>query len=246
MVLNSLGGVYQRQGRFAEAVEIFDRSYKLLVELEDQRGQAMVLNSLGGVLRQQRRFEAAVGAFEHSIAIGERLNDRRHLAMVYTALGKTLLSQGLAERAAAELHKGFAIDERLKNQRGVGVVAPSLIRALTRLGQRDEALGVCRRALALAPQNKELLELHDQLGSPQQPPVDRPRMQGAVKRTLRHQQGYLYGFIAPDDSSPDIYFRESDLLPESLPMPAAGERVEFNIDLSHDGRRRARNVKRLI
>src|SRR3712207_8954238 len=44
-VLNSLGSVLQRQGRFEEAVDVFEQSYRLLIELEDQRGQAMVLNS---------------------------------------------------------------------------------------------------------------------------------------------------------------------------------------------------------
>jgi cold shock CspA family protein len=105
---------------------------------------------------------------------------------------------------------------------------------------------LCRRALALAPQNKELLELLNQIRSPQSPVADLPRMRGAVKRTLHHHQGYLYGFIVPDDNGPDIYFRESDLLLESLPMPGSGVRVELDLELSPDGRRRARNVKRSV
>lgn len=53
MVLNSLGGVLQRQGKFDEAVDAFQRSYDLLTKLGDERGQAMVLSRLGSVAQRE-------------------------------------------------------------------------------------------------------------------------------------------------------------------------------------------------
>jgi len=52
MVLNSLGGVFQRQGKFDEAVDAFQRSYAISEKLDDERSLAMVLNSLGGVFQR--------------------------------------------------------------------------------------------------------------------------------------------------------------------------------------------------
>jgi len=163
MVLSSLGGVLQRQGKFKEPVEAFQRSFALFVELGDQRGQAKVLNSLGGALRRQGQYVQAFGAFQESIAIGEKLRDHRHLAMVRRAFGDALLSHGDTARAISELSKAFALDEALKNPKGVGLVASILIDALRRLGRDEEALGYWHRAVVIAPDNRRLQQLGNQI-----------------------------------------------------------------------------------
>ena len=66
MVLNSLGGVLQRMGRFDEAEVAFKRSLAISEQLEDQRSLAMVLNSLGGVMQRLSRFDEAEDAFKRS------------------------------------------------------------------------------------------------------------------------------------------------------------------------------------
>ena len=236
MVLNSLGGVLQRLGRFGEAEDAFRRSLAISEELGDQQSLAMVLNSLGGVLQRQGRFDEAMGAFQRSVQIGEKLGDKRHLAMVHTAMGNALLSHGDIEEAAVELRKGFEIDEGLKNRRGMGIVTPKLTESLVRLGRREEALAYCQRALAIVPKNKRLLALHDRLSS------EAVLKRGSVKCVIRHPRGYLYGFIAPDDGSPDIFFREGYVDPDTLSRLAEGVRVEVEVEQASRGPR-AKNVK---
>ena len=193
MVLNSLGGVLQRQGRFDEAVDAFQRSYVILVEQGDEIGQAMVC----------------------------------------FGIGKAFLSHGDIEKAALKFCKSFEINEALRNRQGVGIVAPTLSRALVKLGRRDEALTYCQRALAIAPKNRRLLELCDQLSS------EAVLKQGLVKCVIRHPRGYLYGFIVPDDGSPDIFFREGYV---DLSELAEGVRVEVEVEQVPKGPR-ARNVR---
>ena len=236
MVLNSLGGVLQDQGRFDEAEDAFRRSYDLLVEQGDQRGQAMVLNSLGGVLQRMGRFDEAVDAFQSSVQIGEKLGDRLHLATAHFSMGWAFLSHERTEKAVVELSKSFAINEGLRYRRGVGIVTSALTQALLKLGQRDEALAYCQRALAIAPKNKRLLALHDRLSS------EAVLKQGSVKRVIRHPRGHLYGFIAPDDGSPDIFFREGYVDPDTLSRLAEGVHVEVEVEQGPKGPR-ARNVR---
>jgi len=45
-VLNSLGGVQQRMGKFDEAAAAFQKSLNISEKLGDERSLAMVLNSL--------------------------------------------------------------------------------------------------------------------------------------------------------------------------------------------------------
>ena len=162
MVLNSLGGVLQRQGKFDEAVDAFRRSYELLLELGDSRGQAMVLNSLGGVLQRQGKLAESFEAFRISIAIGEKLRDRRHLAMVHTSFGRALLRTD-RQAAVKELRDGFEFDAALHNRKGIGIVAPILVETLLKLGRVKEAAEICDRALAIVAGDPRLLRLHREI-----------------------------------------------------------------------------------
>ena len=163
MVLNSLGGVLQRQGKLDEAVDAFQRSYAISEKLSDERSLAMVLNSLGGVLQRQGKLTEAMETLQHSLDISKRLNDKLGLAMVHRMMGKTLLLNGDIENAIVELTKSFEINEELKNKRGIGVVTTILIETLLQLNQREQALSFCQRALSIAPNNKRILKLYDEL-----------------------------------------------------------------------------------
>ena len=123
----------------------------------------MVLNSLGGVFQRQMKFDDAFNALLLSIEIGEKLNDKRHLAMVHTSMGNALVSKGDIENAVAELIKSFEINEELKNRHGIGVVATTLIKTLLQLNQWEQAISYCQRALSIAPNDRRLLKLYEQL-----------------------------------------------------------------------------------
>jgi tetratricopeptide (TPR) repeat protein len=66
MVLNSLGGVLQRLGKFPEAADALTKAGEIEERLGNDRGQAMVLNSLGGVLQRLGKFPEAADALERS------------------------------------------------------------------------------------------------------------------------------------------------------------------------------------
>jgi len=239
MVLNSLGGVYQRLGRFDEAVDAFRLSYDLLVRLGDRRGQAMVLNSLGQVLQLQNRLPDAIDAFEQSRQIGESLGDRRHLAMVHTAKGKALLAHGDIQNAVAALRTGFEIDESLGNGRGLRIVTPSLMEALTRLNRQEEAEEYRRRAAAINPTFASSERRQDHRGRTRRS-ADGISRRGVVKRVLHSQAGVIYGFIAPDDGSQDIYFRDGYVEGSDPDWMSEGTAVEVEAEEGPKGPRAVR------
>lgn len=74
------------------------------------------------------------------------------------------------------------------------------------------------------------------------PPSARSR--GTVKK-FDHAKGY--GFIKPDDGSPDVFFHHRSILSYQRAgrlTAEAGEQVEFEVELQEDGRTRAVRVKR--
>ncbi|HEV2882013.1 MAG TPA: tetratricopeptide repeat protein [Pyrinomonadaceae bacterium] len=242
MVLNSLGGVFQRQGRFDEAIKAFERSYNILFANKDKRGQAMVLNSLGGVLERKGDIVQAIDAFNRSLKLGEELNDKRHLAMVHTSIGKTFLFHGEIEKSINELSQGFEFEEYIKSRRGVEIVTPLLLQALIKTGRNDEALGYYRRALLIAPDSTRLLKLKDRFSEAHGQSNKDVVNQGSIKRIIRHQNGYRYGFIVPDTSKEDIYFNERDVDPTCLSSLKEGARVEFDVTLGTKGQQ-AKNIR---
>ena len=242
MVLNSMGSVLQRQGRFGEAIKAFERSYNILFANKDKRGQAMVLNSLGGVLERKGDIVQAIDAFNRSLKLGEELNDKRHLAMVHTSIGKTFLFHGEIEKSINELSQGFEFEEYIKSRRGVEIVTPLLLQALIKMGRNDEALGYYRRALLIAPDSTRLLKLKDRFSEAHGQSNKDIVNQGSIKRIIRHQNGYRYGFIVPDTSNGDIYFNERDVDPTCLSSLKEGDRVEFDVTLGTKGQQ-AKNIR---
>jgi tetratricopeptide (TPR) repeat protein len=222
MWLNSLGGVFQRQGKFDEAVAAFEKSYELLVKLSDERGQAMVQNSFGGLWQRMKKFDKAIEAFERSYNLSVKLSDEIGQAMVCTSLGKVYLSLNDYQKAIIQLDKGFEINEKLRNRQGLGIVTPPLVRALLKTNRREDAAACYQRAIALAPKNKRILALKDEIFN-----KDQPLKTGTVKLVKTNDKGRIYGFIVPDDGGSDIYFNEEAVPPQDLPKLAAGAAVQF-------------------
>jgi nucleoside phosphorylase/tetratricopeptide (TPR) repeat protein/dephospho-CoA kinase len=108
----------QRQGKFDEAVDAFQRSASIEEKLDNYRGLAMVLNSLGGVLQRQGKFDEAVDSFQRSAAIEEKLGNLRGQAMVLNSLGGVLQRQGKFDEAVDSFQNSAAIEEELGDRRG--------------------------------------------------------------------------------------------------------------------------------
>jgi tetratricopeptide (TPR) repeat protein len=132
--------VFQRQGRFDEAVDTFQRSMAIEEQLDNRRGQAMVLNSLGGVFQRQGRFEEAVEALQRSYAIQEQLGDMRGQAMVLTSLGGAFQRQGSNIKAVAVLRSAAALAEQLEDALGQAMAYTMLGKALLASGAAEQAV----------------------------------------------------------------------------------------------------------
>ena len=51
-----------------------------------------------------------------------------------------------------------------------------------------------------------------------------------------------YGFIVPDDGSPDIFVHNSEIFSDGFRSLKVGEKVEFNVEWDYYGRSRAVDV----
>ena len=92
MRLNTLGGVYQRQGKFDEAVKAFQQSYHISDKLGDELSLAMVLFSHGKALLSYGYWDEAVIKLQKSFHINESLNNHQGIRIVTPSLIRGLAS----------------------------------------------------------------------------------------------------------------------------------------------------------
>src|SRR5262249_40311339 len=150
-------------------------------KIGDERGQAMVLNALGGVYQRQGRFDDATDAFQKSLELGKEM--ATHRAMVLSSWGKALLDHDQTEQAIEKLRASFEIEEQLRKTIGLRVVTPPLVRALMKVDLHEEALQYSLRALAIAPDDKRLLKVQEQLSQLQSISTQTSIKTGRIKRT---------------------------------------------------------------
>lgn len=156
MVLNSLGGAFQRQGRFEESVEVFERSATIEEQIGNQRGEAMVLNSLGGVFHRQGRFSDAEKAYERSARIEEKLENQRGQAMVLNSLGGVYQRQGRFAEAVQAFQQSYELLVAMGDELGQAMVLFSHGKALLSRRRWEEAVVKLRNSFHI----NELLKNH--------------------------------------------------------------------------------------
>jgi tetratricopeptide (TPR) repeat protein len=246
-VMNTLGGVLEGQQKWDEAEKILRQSYDLAVKLEDKRGQAIITNSLAQVIAHQEgedKFELSQMYFRHSIKLGEELNDRQHLAKVHTAMGKIFLAREDFEKAVSELAKGFEIDESFSNIRGLKIIIRNLTYTLSRLGKREEALAYCERAIKIAPNHLDFLQLRDKIQRILSRDIQHTSLKVGLVLYIQydHKNKLRWGKIAPDDWSSNITFNEKFIGSDSVSKLSRGALVEVEVKEIH-GKLYAKQIK---
>src|SRR5205823_749115 len=76
LTLNNLGIVWQRLGRWEEAIAAHEQALKIARQVKNRAEEGQMLNNLGNVYQSQRRWEEAIAAYERSLAIKRKFEDR--------------------------------------------------------------------------------------------------------------------------------------------------------------------------
>ncbi|MBN2443610.1 MAG: cold shock domain-containing protein [Spirochaetales bacterium] len=143
----------------------------------------------------------------------------------------------MPEQAINHLKEGFAIDKSLGNKRGLGMVVPILCRALQKANRRDEAVEICAQAVKIAPRNKHILKVKNELESFSKPKGKGEIKKGVIKCILQKESGFRFGFIIPADGSGDIYFGESQIPKKIMPLLVEGLPIVVEIERAERGPR---------
>ncbi len=152
-----IGGMYDAQGKLAEARERYLESLALRERYLGPNDFAVAgtLNGLGNIANQQAKWDEAIGYYDRAIAIAETAYGPSHpyVALMLGNLGQTLLDRGQLDRAQSLFERERAIQEQ-----AFGPDNPKVAVTVGTLGRVYKARGDYATARALAEQALAIYE----------------------------------------------------------------------------------------
>ena len=145
----SLGDAYERQYRYHEALEQYEKSLLLAQSLKDLQGQAGALNQIGVVYEELARYQQAIELYQHSLNLVREIGDRQREATVLQNLGNTYQSLGQYQ-SAIDLHQqALSIKREIGDRQGEANSLGNLGNAYDSLGQHQSAIDLHQQALSI-------------------------------------------------------------------------------------------------
>lgn len=155
------GRVAHTEGRFKDAVALYERAHAAAASLGSLSEQALTSNYMGNAARDVGRYEEAEVYFTRALDIWSRVGLTESIAGAHNNLANLAISRGDAARA--EHHYGLALEafEQIANAAGTALALTNL--AILAIEQARAADGVDNaskaKSLLLASGNRMLLGL---------------------------------------------------------------------------------------
>ncbi|MGH2496285.1 MAG: tetratricopeptide repeat protein [Ktedonobacteraceae bacterium] len=232
MSLHKLGRLYQEENQIAQAEKAFLESLEIGRKLKLTRHIGIVLRSLGEVYASQGKIREAEATLEESYTLAAEKRNKLGMAKVQETRGKLLLDHGEVGRASTCLQESFVLYEELQNSQGINTLY-FLVRALMILNKEREAQAYLQRAGTLWSGDPRMLTRLRYLQRKISIQIQQStRKMGVVKRLIpAGPSGSAYGFIAPDDGSQDIYFKQEIVPGELMGRFQKGLRIWADIQM---------------
>ena len=147
--LHDLGIALQKQGKWAEALGVYEESLAICRELSDRHGEGKTLNNMGGVYQSQGRWAEALDMYEQSLAIKRALGDRHGEGQTLTNMGGVYQAQGRWAEALDMYEQSLAICQELGDRHGEGQTLNNMGVVYRVQGRWAEALDMYEQSLAI-------------------------------------------------------------------------------------------------
>ena len=143
------------RGEWEDALKSYVQSIAAFREKGEDNEVAFTLAEVAEGLAQRNKPQHAAAFFDQAIAAAAKTNDPAYLAPILRDAGLFFRTNGEKERAHEMLRDSYDLFEILKDEWAQAMLSQELGRITGDLGKPDEALEWFRRALALAPEERD-------------------------------------------------------------------------------------------
>ncbi|MCA9310794.1 MAG: tetratricopeptide repeat protein, partial [Phycisphaerales bacterium] len=159
-LLNSMGGIWMRQGKFDEAERAYLKALDIYASVhgEETPYWSITLNNYATMLKRARRYDEAEVAFRRVLEVDELLAGERettpNLCMTTMNLGSMFADTGRFDEAEPMLRRSLAYHEALYHgeHQYQAFVMNHLARVLMQKGEREEAASMMEEAQQILEQ----------------------------------------------------------------------------------------------
>jgi tetratricopeptide (TPR) repeat protein len=138
--LIALGIIYERQGRWEEALGYYEDSLRIFRRLSDRTGEGQALGNVGNVHRRRHRWDEAIKSYEASLGIFRELANRQGEGDALGNLGVVYERQKHWAKAINCYEESLRIFRDLGDRRAEGWILNNLGTTYRHRSNWDEAL----------------------------------------------------------------------------------------------------------
>jgi tetratricopeptide (TPR) repeat protein len=147
--LHHLGIIHQDQGRYDEAMEMYQKSMKIEKELGDKSGIAGTLHQMGNLHFMQDRYDEAMEMYQKSMKIEKELGDKSGIASTLHNIGVIHQNQGRYDEAMEMYQKSMKIEEEIGNKRAIASTLHQIGNLHFMQGRYDEAMEMYQKSMKI-------------------------------------------------------------------------------------------------
>jgi tetratricopeptide (TPR) repeat protein len=147
--LYELGIIQFNQGRFQEAIALFQQSLELQRRIGDVQAEAATLNGLANIHIQQGKIEKAIALFEQSLELQQRIGNVQGEAVTLNNLAGIHVQLGKIEKAIALFQQSLKLQQRIGNVQGEAATLHQLAYIHAHQGDIETAITLYQQSLNL-------------------------------------------------------------------------------------------------
>ncbi len=146
---NNLGILYQTRGDLDKAIEFYEKSLVINLELGSKQGKIRNYGNLGEVYRIRGDLDKAVKFYEKSLTINLELGRKEGIANNYANLGIVYQTRGDLDKAVEFYEKSLVINLELGREEKMAINYGNLGNVYQTRGDLDKAVEFYKKSLAI-------------------------------------------------------------------------------------------------
>ena len=152
MRLNKQGLQLQGQGKYKEALELFEKALVICKEIGEKEGEAVTFNNIGRVYDDLGQYQKALDYFQQSLVISQQIGEKEGEAVTFNNIGGVYLNLGQYQKALDFYQQSLVISQQIGNKSAEGTTLNGIGRVYDNLGQYQKALDFYQQSLVISQQ----------------------------------------------------------------------------------------------
>lgn len=148
--LNNIALVYDGQGRYADALALYEQSLAINAQWGDRFNEAKILSNIGNLYMNQGDYRQALANHEDALAIRQEIGDRSGVAVSLNSLGVVYQNQGRYDEALLVYQEAFGLIQELSLKPLEPTVLGNIGSLYSDRGQYGEAQRYYEQSLGLS------------------------------------------------------------------------------------------------